>query len=204
MASTRRPRDSQTSWPVPISVATATKRLARLSMVHGLQVCLEDVAQPLAGDQAGAREIEVEKAQNLAPRQLAREAARARPARRPRSSRRRRRQSRCRPRCRGRCPLRSARAGRRCGPSRGRIRRQAPNRSCSRHLPDPVRAPRMHRRRQRKESAARCLRPCINSSAEGLSVRYARVNGGLRGVPAPAAACSRNPAHRHTNRERNG
>ena len=71
MASTRRPRDSQISWPVPISVATATKRLARSRSCDGLQALVEHVAQALAGDQAGAREIEVEEAQHLAPRQIA-------------------------------------------------------------------------------------------------------------------------------------
>ena len=73
MASTRRPRDSQISWPVPISVATATKRLDRASMATPFSARVEHVAQPLAGDEAGAREVEIEEAQHLAARQLARE-----------------------------------------------------------------------------------------------------------------------------------
>ena len=96
MASTRRPRDSQISWPVPISVATATKRLDRVSMAMSFSRVVEDVAQALAGDQAGAREIEIEEAQHLAARQVARELLERVRARRPRSSRRPRRRSRCR------------------------------------------------------------------------------------------------------------
>ena len=38
MASTSLPRDSQISWPVPISVATATKRLDMASMVMPFSV----------------------------------------------------------------------------------------------------------------------------------------------------------------------
>ena len=83
MASTRRPRESQISWPVPISVATATKRLDRASMLDALEARVEDVAEALAGDEAGAREIEIEEAQDLAARQLAARSAPAPEARRP-------------------------------------------------------------------------------------------------------------------------
>ena len=73
MASPRGPRDSQTSWPEPISVATAMKRLARDFDGEGLDPRVQHVAQAVAVDEAGAGEIEIEKAQHLAPRQLARE-----------------------------------------------------------------------------------------------------------------------------------
>ena len=71
MASTRLPRDSQISWPVPISVATATKRRCSCSMLTDFRRRLQDIRQLLAVDQTGAGEIEVEEAQHPAPRQVA-------------------------------------------------------------------------------------------------------------------------------------
>ena len=71
MASTSRPRDSQISWPVPISVATAVKRVVELLDVQIAELALEAVAQPLPVDQPGAGEIEIEVAEDAAARQLA-------------------------------------------------------------------------------------------------------------------------------------
>ena len=70
-AFTRLPLLSQTSCPVPSSVATATNLPLQLLDVESCEMMLEPCAQALSGDQARAGEIEVEKAEDAAPSQAA-------------------------------------------------------------------------------------------------------------------------------------
>ena len=70
-AFTRLPLLSQTSCPVPSSVATATNLRSSCSMSNCWRCVLEPGAQALSGDQARAGEIEVEKAEDAAAGQAA-------------------------------------------------------------------------------------------------------------------------------------
>ena len=66
-AFTRLPLLSQTSCPVPSSVATATNLRSSFSIWNSCEMMLEPGAQALPGDEARAREIDVEKAEDAAP-----------------------------------------------------------------------------------------------------------------------------------------
>ena len=72
MPRTRRPRVSQISWPVPISVAIAAKRSGKASILDVADRLGQRFEQAAAADQAKAAEAHVKIAEQPAPREAAR------------------------------------------------------------------------------------------------------------------------------------
>ena len=72
MASTRRPRVSQISWPVPTSVVIAAKRIGSVSIGGVAEMLFEPRGEPAAADQPAAGEADVEIAEDAALGQAAR------------------------------------------------------------------------------------------------------------------------------------
>ncbi len=66
MAATRGPRVSQISCPVPSSVAIVTEADRQILDAHLAQIALDQPPQPVAPDEAGPADVEIEEAHDAA------------------------------------------------------------------------------------------------------------------------------------------